>query len=112
MFVENGLVCHFPIKSLQSKQVQIVTKSQVSENFCSWNKCFFAVIMWLFRQQVLSYATHSPVTGAQSMENVLENLNLSSSITPQMVNRGLSQERKSTSHDWQLVYGHTARVNL
>ncbi|XP_035507615.1 DEP domain-containing protein 7 [Morone saxatilis] len=44
------------------------------------------------RQGVLSYSTHSPVKTDKSLEDVLENLNLSSTITPQMINLGLSQE--------------------
>ncbi|XP_068586487.1 DEP domain-containing protein 7 isoform X1 [Cebidichthys violaceus] len=43
-------------------------------------------------QGVLSYSTHSPVKTDKSLEDVLGNLNLSSSITPQMINLGLSQE--------------------
>ncbi|XP_034044672.1 DEP domain-containing protein 7 [Thalassophryne amazonica] len=43
-------------------------------------------------QEVLGYATHSPVKTNKSLEDVLGNLNLSSSITPQMINLGLSQE--------------------
>ncbi|KAF0043286.1 hypothetical protein F2P81_004623 [Scophthalmus maximus] len=42
------------------------------------------------RQEPLSYSTHSPVKTDKSLEDVLGNLNLSS-ITPQMVNLGLSQ---------------------
>lgn len=53
--------------------------------------------MWLLRQEVLSYTTHSPVRKDKSVEDVLENLNLSSTITPQMINLGLSQERKLNS---------------
>ncbi|KAE8297238.1 DEP domain-containing protein 7 [Larimichthys crocea] len=44
------------------------------------------------RQEVLSYSTHSPVKTDKSLEDVLGNLNLSSTITPQMINLGLSQE--------------------
>lgn len=55
-----------------------------------------AVIMWLFSQEVLSYSTHSPVRRDKSVEDVLRNLNLSSTITPQMIHLGLSQERKSS----------------
>ncbi|XP_034536324.1 DEP domain-containing protein 7 isoform X2 [Notolabrus celidotus] len=44
------------------------------------------------RQEVLSYTTHSPVKTDKSLEDVLGNLNLSSTITPQMINLGLSQE--------------------
>ncbi|XP_034731033.1 DEP domain-containing protein 7 [Etheostoma cragini] len=44
------------------------------------------------RQGVLSYSTHSPVKADKSLEDVLGNLNLSSTITPQMINLGLSQE--------------------
>ncbi|KAM4602709.1 DEP domain-containing protein 7 [Polymixia lowei] len=40
----------------------------------------------------LSYSTHSPVKTDKSLEDVLGNLNLSSTITPQMINLGLSQE--------------------
>ncbi|KAM9860652.1 DEP domain-containing protein 7 isoform 2-T2 [Aulostomus maculatus] len=44
------------------------------------------------RQEVLSYSTHSPVKTDKSLEDVLGHLNLSSTITPQMTNLGLSQE--------------------
>ncbi|XP_035025471.1 DEP domain-containing protein 7 isoform X2 [Hippoglossus stenolepis] len=44
------------------------------------------------RQEVLSYSTHSPVNTDKSLEDVLGNLNLSSTVTPQMINLGLSQE--------------------
>ncbi|KAM7423981.1 hypothetical protein PAMA_000372 [Pampus argenteus] len=44
------------------------------------------------RQEVLSYSTHSPVKTDKSLEDVLGNLNLSLTITPQMINLGLSQE--------------------
>ncbi|XP_036952731.1 DEP domain-containing protein 7 isoform X2 [Acanthopagrus latus] len=44
------------------------------------------------RQEALSYSTHSPVKSDKSLEDVLGNLNLSSTITPQMINLGLSQE--------------------
>ncbi|XP_020512282.1 DEP domain-containing protein 7 [Labrus bergylta] len=44
------------------------------------------------RQEVLSYSTHSPVKTDKSLEEVLGNLNMSSTITPQMINLGLSQE--------------------
>lgn len=60
-----------------------------------------AVIMWLFRQEALSYSTHSPVKSDKSLEDVLGNLNLSSTITPQMINLGLSQERKSSPIWWE-----------
>lgn len=59
-----------------------------------------AVITCLSRQEVLSYSTHSPVKTDKLLEDVLENLNLSSTITPQMINLGLSQERKSSSIWW------------
>ena len=48
----------------------------------------------LSRQEDLSYSTHSPVKSDKSLEDVLGNLNLNSTITPQMINLGLSQERK------------------
>ncbi|KAM3877228.1 DEP domain-containing protein 7 [Diretmus argenteus] len=44
------------------------------------------------RDEVLSYSTHSPVKTDKSLEDVLGNLNLSSTITPQMINLGLSQQ--------------------
>uniref|UniRef100_A0A8C9YMK2 DEP domain-containing protein 7 n=1 Tax=Sander lucioperca TaxID=283035 RepID=A0A8C9YMK2_SANLU len=43
-------------------------------------------------QGMPSYSTHSPVKADKSLEDVLGNLNLSSTITPQMINLGLSQE--------------------
>ncbi|XP_053275663.1 DEP domain-containing protein 7 isoform X1 [Pleuronectes platessa] len=44
------------------------------------------------RHEVLGYSTHSPVNTDNSLEDVLGNLNLSSTVTPQMMNLGLSQE--------------------
>ncbi|XP_060924817.1 DEP domain-containing protein 7 [Limanda limanda] len=44
------------------------------------------------RHEVLGYSTHSPVNTDKSLEDVLGNLNLSSTVTPQMMNLGLSQE--------------------
>jgi hypothetical protein len=37
---------------------------------------------------------HSPVKTDKSLEDVLGNLNITSTITPQMINLGLSQECK------------------
>ncbi|XP_053721870.1 DEP domain-containing protein 7 isoform X1 [Synchiropus splendidus] len=44
------------------------------------------------RQEVPSYSPHSPVRSDKMLEEVLGNLNLASSVTPQMKNLGLSQE--------------------
>ncbi|XP_029979835.1 DEP domain-containing protein 7 isoform X2 [Sphaeramia orbicularis] len=44
------------------------------------------------RREVLSYSTHSPAKTDKSLEDVIGHLNLSSTITPQMTNLGLSQE--------------------
>ncbi|KAM9410675.1 DEP domain-containing protein 7 [Pholidichthys leucotaenia] len=44
------------------------------------------------RQEVLSYTTHSPVRKEKLLEEVLSDLNLSSTVTPQMIHLGLSQE--------------------
>ncbi|XP_061522153.1 DEP domain-containing protein 7 [Phycodurus eques] len=44
------------------------------------------------RQEVPSYSTHSPVRIGKPVEDVLRNINLSSAITPQMINLGLSRE--------------------
>lgn len=44
------------------------------------------------RQEARSYSTHSPVNTDKSLEEVLENLDLSSNISPQMINLGLSQD--------------------
>uniref|UniRef100_A0A3Q3WZM3 DEP domain-containing protein 7 n=1 Tax=Mola mola TaxID=94237 RepID=A0A3Q3WZM3_MOLML len=43
-------------------------------------------------QEVLSYSTHSPIKRDKSVEDLLRNLNLSSAVTPQMINLGLSQK--------------------
>ncbi|XP_071346115.1 DEP domain-containing protein 7 isoform X1 [Trachinotus anak] len=56
------------------------------------------------RQEVLGYSTHSPVKTDKSMEDVLENLNLGSTITPQMINLGLSQERVDEVWHQQAVF--------
>lgn len=53
-----------------------------------------SVIISLFRREVLGYTAHSPVKSDKALEDVLGNLNLSSTVTPQMINLGLSQERK------------------
>ncbi|XP_072236516.1 DEP domain-containing protein 7 [Leuresthes tenuis] len=45
------------------------------------------------RQEVPSNSTHSPVKTDKLLEEVLGNLNLSPTITPQMINLGLSRER-------------------
>nr|XP_020471328.1 DEP domain-containing protein 7 [Monopterus albus] len=42
------------------------------------------------RQEVMSYSTHSPAKRHALLEDVLTNLNLSLTITPQMTNLGLS----------------------
>ncbi|XP_077376155.1 DEP domain-containing protein 7 [Festucalex cinctus] len=44
------------------------------------------------RQDVPIYSTHSPVRRGKAVEDVLRNLNLNSTITPQMINLGLSRE--------------------
>ncbi|XP_019751446.1 DEP domain-containing protein 7 [Hippocampus comes] len=44
------------------------------------------------RQEMPTYFTHSPVRRGRSVEDVLRNLNLNSTITPQMINLGLSRE--------------------
>ncbi|XP_056134902.1 DEP domain-containing protein 7 isoform X2 [Lampris incognitus] len=46
----------------------------------------------LYRKQGVSFSTLSPVKTDKSLEDVLGSLNLSSTITPQMINLGLSQE--------------------
>lgn len=56
------------------------------------------------RQEVLSYSTHSPVKTDKSLEDVLGNLNLSSTITPQMINLGLSQELVNEVWHQQAVF--------
>lgn len=43
-------------------------------------------------QEELNYSPHSPVKTDQSLQDVLGNLNLNATITPQMINLGLSQE--------------------
>lgn len=48
-------------------------------------------------EEVRRYFTHSPLRSVKLVEDVLRNLNLSSTITPQMINLGLSQERKWSS---------------
>lgn len=52
-----------------------------------------AVIVRPSSEEVRRYTTHSPLRTGKSVEDVLRNLNLSSAITPQMINLGLSQER-------------------
>uniref|UniRef100_A0A3B4VCR6 DEP domain-containing protein 7 n=1 Tax=Seriola dumerili TaxID=41447 RepID=A0A3B4VCR6_SERDU len=54
--------------------------------------------------KVLGYSTHSPVTTDKTMEDVLGNLNLGSTITPQMINLGLSQERVDEVWHQQAVF--------
>ncbi|XP_037835766.1 DEP domain-containing protein 7 isoform X2 [Kryptolebias marmoratus] len=44
------------------------------------------------RDEIPTYSTHSPVKRGKLLEDVLENLDLSSAITPQMIRLGLSQE--------------------
>ncbi|CAN9506992.1 unnamed protein product [Ophioblennius macclurei] len=44
------------------------------------------------RREELSFPTNSPTKTDKSLEDVLRNLNLNSTITPQMINLGLSQE--------------------
>ncbi|XP_077418961.1 DEP domain-containing protein 7 isoform X2 [Vanacampus margaritifer] len=44
------------------------------------------------RQEVPIYFTHSPVRRGKAVEDVLRNLNLNSTITPQMINLGLSRQ--------------------
>lgn len=56
-----------------------------------------ALTAGLFRREVLGCAAHSPGQTDKSVEDVLGNLNLSSNVTPQMMNLGLSQERESAS---------------
>ncbi|XP_037604207.1 DEP domain-containing protein 7 isoform X2 [Sebastes umbrosus] len=56
------------------------------------------------RQGVPSYSTHSPVKTDKSLEDVLGNLNLSSTITPQMINLGLSQELVNEVWHQQAVF--------
>lgn len=56
------------------------------------------VMMCFFREEVLSYTTHSPVKTDKALEDVLGNLNLNSTITPQMAKLGLSQQRKSSAN--------------
>ncbi|KAL3065354.1 hypothetical protein OYC64_015514 [Pagothenia borchgrevinki] len=56
------------------------------------------------RLEVQSYSTHSPVKSDKSLEDVLENLNLSSTITPQMINLGLSQELVDEVWQQQAVF--------
>ncbi|KAF7665007.1 hypothetical protein LDENG_00156760 [Lucifuga dentata] len=55
-------------------------------------------------QAVLSYSTHSPVKTHRSVEDVLRNLNLSSTITPQMINLGLSQQLMDEVWHQQAVF--------
>ncbi|XP_061882649.1 DEP domain-containing protein 7 isoform X2 [Entelurus aequoreus] len=44
------------------------------------------------RQEVPSYSTHSPVRRGKMVEDMLRNLNLDTTITPQLINLGLSQK--------------------
>ncbi|XP_013857347.1 DEP domain-containing protein 7 [Austrofundulus limnaeus] len=43
-------------------------------------------------EEIRIYSTHSPVRRGKLLEDVLENLDLNSTITPQMIRLGLSQE--------------------
>lgn len=64
------------------------------------------------RQAVLSYSTHCPVKADKSLEDLLGNLNLSSSITPQMINLGLSQELVDKVWHQQAVFRLLQLVEL
>lgn len=64
------------------------------------------------RREVLSYSTHSPVKTDKSLEDVLGNLNLSSTITPQMINLGLSQQLVDEVWHQQAVYRLLQLVEL
>lgn len=55
------------------------------------------------RREVLGCAAHSPGQTDKSVEDVLGNLNLSSNVTPQMMNLGLSQELLSEVWHQQAV---------
>ncbi|KAF7211790.1 DEP domain-containing protein 7 [Nothobranchius furzeri] len=44
------------------------------------------------REEVPTYSTHSPVKRVKLLEDVLENLDMTLTITPQLINLGLSQE--------------------
>ncbi|XP_049418813.1 DEP domain-containing protein 7 [Epinephelus fuscoguttatus] len=64
------------------------------------------------RQGVLSYSTHSPAKTDKALEDVLGNLNLSSTITPQMINLGLSQELVDEVWHQQAVFRLLQLVEL
>ncbi|TWW68159.1 DEP domain-containing protein 7 isoform X1 [Takifugu flavidus] len=55
-------------------------------------------------EEVRRYTTHSPFRTDKSVEEVLRNLNLSSTITPQMINLGLSQELVDEVWQQQAVF--------
>ncbi|XP_077568736.1 DEP domain-containing protein 7 isoform X3 [Stigmatopora nigra] len=64
------------------------------------------------RQEVPSYSTHSPVRKGKSVEDVLRNLNLCSTVTPQMINLGLSRELVAEVWHQQAVYGLLQLIEL
>ncbi|XP_077482031.1 DEP domain-containing protein 7 isoform X2 [Stigmatopora argus] len=57
------------------------------------------------RQEVPSYSTHSPASKGKLVEDMLRNLNLCSTATPQMINPGLSRELVAEVWHQQAVYG-------
>lgn len=69
----------------------------------AFSGCGDSFPLWLlsprgpFRREALDCTARSPGQTDQSVEDVLGNLNLSSSVTPQMMNLGVSQERESAS---------------
>ncbi|XP_054627687.1 DEP domain-containing protein 7 isoform X2 [Dunckerocampus dactyliophorus] len=56
------------------------------------------------RQEIPSYSTHSPVRKGKAVEDMLRNLNLSSTVTPLMINLGLSRELVDEVWHQQAVY--------
>ncbi|KAI5629679.1 DEP domain-containing protein 7 isoform X1, partial [Silurus asotus] len=59
----------------------------------------------LYRDEEHEYSNTSPVKTDKSLEDVLGNLNSNTTITPQLMNLGLSQERKSLQNELH-IYLH------
>ncbi|XP_069029697.1 DEP domain-containing protein 7 [Embiotoca jacksoni] len=64
------------------------------------------------RLEVLSFSTNSPAKTDKSLEDVLGNLNISSTITPQMINLGLSQQLVDEVWHQQAVFRLLQLVEL
>lgn len=56
-----------------------------------WYPHYYCLIIF-FRKEDSVYSNNSPVKMDKSLEDVLGNLNMNTTVTPQMMNMGLSQE--------------------